>query len=47
MRRRHAVLDSAAALTPFGHAGWGYRDRGEFFSRAAERRLFGWLMCSI
>ena len=36
MRRRHAVLDSAAALTPFGHAGWGYRDRGEFFSRAAE-----------
>ncbi len=36
MRRPHAVLDSAAGLTPFGHLGWGYRDRGEFLRRAAE-----------
>ncbi|MGH3558475.1 MAG: MEDS domain-containing protein [Mycobacterium sp.] len=34
--RAHAVLDSAAGLTPFGHLAWGYWDRAEFFSRAAE-----------
>ncbi|MGH3597748.1 MAG: MEDS domain-containing protein [Mycobacterium sp.] len=36
MMRAHAVLDSAAGLTPFGHLAWGYRDRAEFLSRAAE-----------
>jgi len=36
MMRRHAVVDSAAGLTPFGHLAWGYRDRAEFLSRAAE-----------
>jgi anti-anti-sigma regulatory factor len=34
--RPHAVLDSAAGLTPFGHVAWGYQDRSEFLSRAAE-----------
>jgi hypothetical protein len=36
MRRAHAAVESAAGLTPFGHVGWGYRDRGDFLSRAAE-----------
>src|SRR5215469_1920790 len=36
MMRRHAVVDSAAGLTPFGHLAWGYRGRAEFLSRAAE-----------
>src|SRR5262245_49512976 len=36
MMRRHGVLESAAGLTPFGHLAWGYRDRAEFLSRAAE-----------
>jgi hypothetical protein len=36
MMRRHAVVDSAAGLTPFGHLAWGYRDRAEFLTRAAE-----------
>lgn len=34
--RRHGVVDSAAGLDPFGHLGWGYRDRDEFLARAAE-----------
>ncbi|GBE68298.1 hypothetical protein MFM001_47600 [Mycobacterium sp. MFM001] len=34
--RRHAVVDSAAGLAPFGHLAWGYRERTELLSRAAE-----------
>lgn len=34
--RRHAVLATAAGLTPFGHLAWAYRDQAEFLSRAAE-----------
>ncbi|WP_111509940.1 MEDS domain-containing protein [Mycobacterium kyogaense] len=34
--RLHGVVGSAAGLTPFGHLGWGYRDRREFHRRAAE-----------
>lgn len=34
--RRHALMVTAAGLTPFGHLAWGYRDRAEFLSRAAE-----------
>ena len=36
MSRRHGVVDSAGGLIPFGHLGWGYRDRSEFLTRAAE-----------
>lgn len=36
MKRIHAVVESAAELIPFGHLGWGYRDRGMFRDRAAE-----------
>jgi anti-anti-sigma regulatory factor len=36
MTRKHGVLTSAAGMIPFGHLGWGYRDRGEFVERAAE-----------
>jgi anti-anti-sigma regulatory factor len=36
MMRRHGVLESAAGLTEFEHLAWGYRDRAEFLSRAAE-----------
>jgi anti-anti-sigma regulatory factor len=36
MKRPHAVVESAADLSPFGHLGWGYRDRGTFLDRAAE-----------
>jgi DcmR-like sensory protein len=36
MMRRHGVLESAAGLTQFEHLAWGYRDRAEFLSRAAE-----------
>jgi len=36
MTRRHGVVDSAAGLVPFGHLGWGYRDRSDFLARAAE-----------
>lgn len=34
--RRNAAVASAAGLIPFGHLGWGYRDRAEFLIRAAE-----------
>ncbi|ORW05938.1 MEDS domain-containing protein [Mycobacterium kyorinense] len=34
--RRHAVVDSAAGLVPFGHLAWGYHSRAELLSRAAE-----------
>lgn len=30
------MVASAAGLVAFGHLGWGYRDRAEFFARAAE-----------
>lgn len=36
MSRRHGVVSSAAGLIPFGHLGWGYRDRAAFLARAAE-----------
>jgi anti-anti-sigma regulatory factor len=36
MMRRHAVVDSAAGLAPFGHLAWGYGSRAELLSRAAE-----------
>lgn len=36
MMRRHAVVDSAAGLAPFGHLAWGYHSRSELLSRAAE-----------
>lgn len=34
--RGHAVLRSAAGLTPFGHLAWSYTERSEFLHRAAE-----------
>jgi hypothetical protein len=34
--RPRGGLTSAAGLVPFGHLAWGYRDRTEFRSRAAE-----------
>jgi anti-anti-sigma regulatory factor len=34
--RCNGVVSSAAGLVPFGHLGWGYRDRDEFIARAAE-----------
>lgn len=34
--RPHGVVGSAAGLIPFGHLGWGFRDRREFRRRAAE-----------
>jgi hypothetical protein len=34
--RPHGVVGSAAGLVPFGHLGWGYRDRRDFLRRAAE-----------
>ena len=36
MMRQHAAVQSANGLLPFGHVGWGYRNRDESFSRAAE-----------
>jgi hypothetical protein len=36
MARRQAVVGSAAGLVPFGHLGWSYRDRDEFFLQAAR-----------
>lgn len=36
MTRQHGVVASAAGLNPFAHLSWGYRDRAEFLSRAAE-----------
>ncbi len=33
--REHGYLGSAAGLVPFGHLGWGYRDRAEFLRHAA------------
>ncbi|MBO0864681.1 MAG: MEDS domain-containing protein [Mycobacterium sp.] len=34
--RQHGVVASAAGLVPFGHLGWGFRDRAEFRKCAAE-----------
>lgn len=34
--RSQGELISAAGLVPFGHVAWGYRDRTEFLTRAAE-----------
>lgn len=36
MTRYQAVVDSAAGLVPFGHLGWAYRDRDEFFLQAGR-----------
>lgn len=36
MTRRHGEVTSAAGLNPLGHVAWGYRDRSEFLTRAAE-----------
>lgn len=36
MKRTHGVVESAAGLIPFGHLGWGFKDRAEFLARAAE-----------
>jgi anti-anti-sigma regulatory factor len=33
--RAHGYLGSAAGSVPFGHLGWGYRDRAEFLRHAA------------
>jgi anti-anti-sigma regulatory factor len=33
--RAHGYLGSAAGSAPFGHLGWGYRDRAEFLRHAA------------
>ena len=33
--REHGYLGSAAGSVPFGHLGWGYRDRAEFLRHAA------------
>lgn len=38
---RQGVVASAGGLIPFGHLGWGYRDRAEFRARAAEYILDG------
>lgn len=35
-RRPGGAVRSAAGLVPFGHLGWGYRDRADFLDRAAE-----------
>lgn len=34
--RRHGAVTSAAALGPFAHLAWGYREQPDFFARAAE-----------
>lgn len=34
--RQHGAVRSAAGMAPFGHLGWGYRDRAEFLCRASE-----------
>lgn len=34
--RRHGAVTSAAALGPFAHLAWGYRQQSDFFARAAE-----------
>ncbi|MEH3141943.1 MAG: MEDS domain-containing protein [Mycobacterium kyogaense] len=34
--RPHGVVTSAAGLIPFGHLGWGFRDRHDFHRRAGE-----------
>lgn len=34
--RKQGVVASAAGLVPFGHLGWGFRDRTDFLARAAE-----------
>lgn len=36
MIRPHGVVENATGLVPFAHLGWGYRNRGEFLTRAAE-----------
>jgi anti-anti-sigma regulatory factor len=36
MRRKSAVVASAAGLVPFAHVGWGFKDRAEFRARAGE-----------
>lgn len=36
MIRQHGLVDTAAGVIPFGHLGWGYRDRAEYRSRAGE-----------
>jgi len=36
MTRRHGEVTSAAGLNPLAHVAWGYRDRSEFLTRAAE-----------
>lgn len=36
MIRQQGIVGSAAGLIPFGHLGWGYRDRADFLARAAE-----------
>lgn len=41
MTRKHGVVDSAAGLAPFGHFGWAYRDRSEFFELAGESIAYG------
>ncbi|AFM17042.1 hypothetical protein Mycch_2267 [Mycolicibacterium chubuense NBB4] len=39
--RSHGIVESAAGLLPFGHMGWGYRNRDEFLCRAAEYLVDG------
>jgi len=34
--RLHGAVDSAAGVVPFGHMGWGFRNRAEFLTRAGE-----------
>ena len=36
MTRLHGAVDSAAGAVPFGHMGWGFRNRPEFLTRAGE-----------
>lgn len=36
MMRQHGLVDTAAGVVPFGHLGWGYRNRAEYLSCAAE-----------
>lgn len=40
--RQHGAVDTAGGLLPFGHLGWGYRDRAEFLSQAGAYIADGW-----
>lgn len=45
--RPHGAVGSAAGLVPFGHLGWGFRDRRDFHRRAAEYLTDGVRQCQF